>query len=225
MTRQRLQKGFTLVEILIASVMITLIMSIAYTGYFSITNSTKRCNYKLYSLDQNRTLLTALARQISCSYESSITDADNAEKINYFNTENNAIDNHILNFVTTRAAFAETHRDPGLWNLTYRLDEKKGILYIDKKNFVPESKTAGDKRDWLKVADNVEYLRLEFFNGEEWTAEWNYKERGKLPAAVRIKLGIKDGNEQVYNCQTAVNVASFGKDFGSNSLYSVEDKL
>ena len=43
---------------------------------------------------------------------------------------------------------------------------------------------------------NVHSLNLEYFDGTEWTAEWDYEGQGGYPDAVKIDLELRDSNDE-----------------------------
>jgi len=214
------QKGFTLLEILVSVTMIALIVSIVFAGYLAIIKTTERGNTKLSSLKESRKLLTCLAGQLRCSY----TDLEKVNKhrqntnsqqrkpeengvINYFTTETTEQD--ILNFVTTNGTFSRHREIPGLWIMSYRLNENEGILYANRKRFIAGTKFRPEDKGWLPVAKNVNYLRLQFFDGERWVDSWDYMQKEKLPDSIRIELGFRGEDNQNYAYKTAVNTGCY----------------
>ncbi len=228
MSYTRSKKGFTLVEILIALVLIATILSMVYGSYFATSKSARVCQARIMMCHQGRTTLDQMARQIRCAYAGIIKDADidsgthqkrivREDGMNYFTGGRNASNGEILHFVTTNG-FVGTQGKPvkGLFEMTYRFDKRLGTLFLSRRRFIGTIKKT-PKREWMPIAKNIEYLDLEFFNGRQWLSRWDYEDKEKLPSAVRMEIGCRDEDNRRYDYRTVTYVSCHENDAGTNT--------
>ena len=219
MSDTRGKNGFTLVEILIALALIATILLMVYGSYFATSRSARVCQARIAMGHQGRTTLDQMARQIRCAYAGIARDEDfresNKERkrivhedgMYYFTGSRNASNGEILHFVMTNG-YAEAGEKPakGLFEVTYRLDKREDTLFLSQRRFIGKTKKA-PKRDWRAIAKNIEYLDLKFFDGHKWQRRWDFEDTKKLPSAVRIEMGCRDGDDRRYDYSTIAHIA------------------
>ena len=206
------RSGFTLIEILVAAAIILSILSFVYGTYFTISKSTQATRAKLTISQQTLKVLTRLTRQIRCSYADTVSDSayitepvfERKEK----KTQNNPdffsgyTDNpseEILHLITTNKFGMPQNSPEGLFDVTYRFDKSKGQLYLSQKRFVGTTKNTAEKKLWQPIAENVQSLKLAFFDGQKWSNKWTFKDRKKLPNAVKIDITFRDQTDRNIN--------------------------
>jgi len=211
--------GFTLVEILIALALIATILLMVYGSYFATSRSARVCQARISMGHQGRTTLDQMARHIRCAYAGTARDEDfgksatrqkrivHEDGMYYFTGNRNASKGEILHFVMTNG-YAEAGEKPaeGLFEVTYKLDKREDTLFLNQRRFVGKTKKA-PKKDWRPIAENIEYLDLEFFDGQEWLRRWDFEDKKKLPSAVRIEMGCRDGDNRRYDYRTVARIS------------------
>jgi len=202
--------GFTLVEILVAMAIIVTIVSMVYGSYFVTSKSTQACNSRITLSQQGRKVLEQMARQIRCSYAGKADKHTNptsipqqkkavrASAIDYFNGNSEEPSGEILHLVTTNGLFSGPDQAKGLFNITYKFDKSRGTLSLSQRRFVHTSKAHIEQKSWRPLIRNVEYVELAFFDGQQWLAEWDFKEKKELPYAAKITIACKDENSRRY---------------------------
>ncbi|MFC1634998.1 type II secretion system protein GspJ [Planctomycetota bacterium] len=236
MSFTRGKSGFTLVEILIALALIATILSMVYGSYFATSRSARVCQARIAMCNQGQMTLDQIARQIRCAYASLAKDADlgksgaqqkrivRKDSMNYFTGSRNASNDEILRFVTTNG-FAEAKEKPvkGLFVMTYRFDRRAGTLFLSQRRFIGTTKKA-QKRDWMPIAKNIEYLELEFFDGMKWLRRWDFEDKKKLPSAVRMEIGCRDEDNRQCDYGTVAHISCRNKRAGTHTetLVSVD---
>ena len=215
------QSGFTLIEILVAAAIILSILSFVYGTYFAISKSTQATRVKLTLSQQALKVLTQLTRQIRCSYADTVSDSayttkpvsERKEK----KTQNNPdffsgyTDNpseEILHLITTNRFDMSQNSPEGLFDVTYRFDKSKGQLYLSQKRFVGTTKNTAEKKLWQPIAENVQSLELAFFDGQQWLNKWTFKDRKRLPNAVKIDITFEDETSRTYKYGTVAYICS-----------------
>jgi len=205
--RGGLRTGFTLVEIMVAAAIIVTIVSMVYGSYFATAKSTEVCKARMILSGQTRRVLRQMARQIRCSYLSKTQERPDSagaksqeerkiteKQIIYFNCEPDAPGSEILHLVTTNGLFCQEGQANGLFDVAYKFDKDSGTLSVSQRRFVGTSEMLMEKRNWRPLLKNVECVELDFFDGQQWLSEWVFKQKKKLPVAVRIGITGKDEN-------------------------------
>ena len=216
--------GFTLIELLIAVALISSILCMVYGSYFATSKSAQTCKGMIEASEQGRKTLEQMARQIRCSYapaDANYTDAEPVESgskqtlqksmileenVCYFNGNSASPRGEILHMVTTNRLIGEKQPADGLFEVTYKFDKRASLLLLSQGEFTGTAQKTGD-RDWQTVAEGVKSLELEFFDGDKWLRSWDFKDKKKLPSAVRIELSCEDENYRQYHYATVAYVS------------------
>ncbi len=201
------QKGFTLLEILIAMSIVLIIFSVLYGTYFAATSSANRCNANITTTREARSLLAKISRQVRCAYVPTqsakrpstatsaadlITDVD--EQV-IFRADTEDRDGIILRMVTTAGIFHDQLSRHGPFQVAYKYDSDQSILFYTQQLIATRSDSHPQQYEWFPLAENVESIELSFFDGLKWIDHWNRLEQNQqLPYAVKIEIVINDTN-------------------------------
>ena len=205
--RGGLRTAFTLVEVLVAAAIIVTIVSMVYGSYFATAKSTEAYKAKMALSGQMRKVLGQMARQIRCSYVSKTEERTDLSgtispgkkeisksPIIYFNYEPDVPGGEILRLVTTNGLFFQEGQADGLFDVAYKFEKSSGTLSLSQRRFVGTPEKLMEKRNWRPLLRNVECVELDFFDGQQWLPKWDFKQKKKLPYAVRIGITSKDEN-------------------------------
>ncbi len=215
------KNGFTLVEILVAMMIIVTIVSLVYGSYFATSKSTQAYKSRIALFQQGRKVLGQMARQIRCSY------AGTAEKpappatltsiyqqreeipenvISFFDSDQDNPSGEILHLVTTSAFWPRKDLTDGLFEAAYKFDKNKGALFLSQRRFTSTPENAVQKRNWQLIASNISRLELASFDGQQWLKNWNFNDKKRLPQAVKIEISCEDENYRQYHYGTIAYV-------------------
>jgi type II secretion system protein J len=213
------KNGFTLVEILVAVAIIAAILSMVYGSYFATSKSAQACKTRIALSRQGRKVLVQMARQIRCSYVGSAKEytyptrpvSQQREKIpekaiSYFNGDADDAGGEILHLVTTNSILGGQAPVDGLFEVTYKFDKSNGTLVFSEERFVNVPQSVVEKKIWQPLAENIECVELAFFDGQQWLPRWDFKEKKKLPYAVKINITCEDENYRQYHYDTVAYV-------------------
>lgn len=188
--------GFTLLEVLIASAILTVILTMAYTILITTLNSRKYIDDRAQIERIGNRLLDFIGRDIQGAYMYQVQDDK------YFfarkKGKNTEID-FISNTDSILLAPGGGHSD--LCEVGYLLRANKGsdVFRIIRREdfFVDDDPYNGGTG--IKLYDNITSFRLKFYDGTRAISEWDSKKQKKLPRAVEIQLGIKlDENIRIF---------------------------
>ncbi len=220
------QKGFTLLEILIAMSIVLIIFSVVYGTYFAATSSANRCNANITTTREARSLLAKISRQLRCVYVPThpqpvkrastatlaadlITDVDE-QMIFQADTEDK--DGIILRMVTTAGIFHDRLSRHGPFQVAYRYDSDQGILFYTQQLIATRPESHPQRYEWFPLAENVESIELSFFDGREWLDHWNRREQNqKIPCAVKIEVVMNNTNSGTCKIATTASPVCINK--------------
>ncbi len=190
-----------------------------YGTYFTISKSTQATRVKLTLSQQALKVLTRLTRQIRCSYADRVSDSTGTSKPvserkgkkpqnnpNFFAYHTDNPSEKILHLITTNRFGTPQNSPEGLFDVTYRFDKSKGLLYLSQKRFVGTTKNIAEKKLWQPIAENIQSLELAFFDGQQWLNKWTFKDRKKLPNAVKIDITFRDQTDRIYGYSTVAYI-------------------
>jgi prepilin-type N-terminal cleavage/methylation domain-containing protein len=213
------KSGFTLVEILVAVAIIVAIVSMVYGSYFATSRSAQECRTRIALSGQGRKVLGQMTRQIRCSYVGSAKEykypttliSRQREKIpeneiSYFNGNTDEPDGEILHLVTTNSILGGRASVNGLFEVTYKFDKSNRTLVFSEERFVNVPQSVVEKKNWQPIAENIQWVELAFFDGQQWLPKWDFEEKKKLPHAVKINITCEDENFRQYNYGTVAYV-------------------
>jgi prepilin-type N-terminal cleavage/methylation domain-containing protein len=217
--------GFTLVELLVAFAIILAIVTMVYGSYFATSESAQVYKSRLAIYEQVRKVLDGMSQQVRCLYAdtSGVTARNPTDEpkdvIRYFEGNTDAMNGEILHFVTTHGIFCGQQEANGLFDVIYRFDRRAGTLYLSQTSFINGATKRIEKRNpstplgmvslsnhWRPLAENVRDVELAFFDGKQWVSEWDFKQKRKVPRAVKVSITCEDENQRQYSCSTIADV-------------------
>lgn len=219
MNNRPCKNGFTLVEILVAVGIIAAIISMVYGTFLATTKASERYKSRITLYQQERKALSQIARQIRGAYAGlneepntagtsafQSTKIINAGKIRYFEGNLDTTGGEIMHIVTTNGIFIDQKPVDGLFEVAYKLDKSSGTLFRSQGRFIRTSIDTGKKIYWQPIADNIENIKLTFFDGQQWLNNWDFNDKRKLPFAVKISISCEDENHRKYFYDTVAYI-------------------
>jgi general secretion pathway protein J len=190
-------RGFTLVEVLLAMSLSALLLTAVYWTYFSINRSIDAASEGQEALETGRMLCELIKKDIrgvSAARYPVVGKSDIVEGRSLGEIE----------FVTT--AGLETDRLK-LRRVGYALitDDKDRMILIRK-----ESKDLNNPLDEtakvFEVSRIISSFHLEFFNGTEWVAKWDSGSSATLPKQIRVTVDVVDakGENRKFTAEESV---------------------
>jgi len=212
--------GFTLLEILIAVTIFSIIISVVYGSYYAALQSARRCQTKIAQSRQARSLLTRMARQIRCCYlpptpKPAVTDEKTTATMPlpensplYFRGGTDHPEKIILYLTTTAAGFRDNDLPWGPFEVAYKYDALNQKLYYHQQKFIPIPKNPPHQWNWSPLAQNVSGIELTFFNENRWFTAWDFKDKKTLPQSVKISLYLSDADHEPAMFSTIAPIAA-----------------
>lgn len=214
--RSRLQcrttnSGFTLIEVLIALFIGSLIFGVLYASFFQIMKSKEIAESELELYHEARVIFSRVTKDLSSVYPRGNVYMGNAEytsKVPYFVAKLENDNNTWVRFTSLSRAPSYNKSDSDQAEITYytqivdderSTDEKPLYSLIRREN----PYIGGDEEGVAySLSDRIVFFRLYFLTDDDVESEdsysdlWNSNDNLKLPKAVEINLVLKSPREE-----------------------------
>ena len=192
-------KGFTLLEILLAIALSALLLVTVYSAYFSIARAVYTTLETQELLETGRILLEMVKRDIRGISGTRFPLVSTVEEIN-----GKSVTNIVFVTSTAGSANALTWSKVGY---TLTQDRQGQWVFIKKA-----AKNPNDNLDEIgtvfEVSRLVNSFRLSFFDGTQWVDQWDSRSTGKLPKQVRISVELSDEKKNVQTFTAEEDISS-----------------
>ena len=173
------QAGFTLVEVLVSTAILSLIVAALYSTFFLSDRAVRGMDDSLLKLHECRMSLDIMGREADSLL------AGRGDRNSFFKIE----DRDIFGRQTSRFSFtAFSPLRPGLSAIAYYAEEKNGVLSIFKKIQAASGRTAGAKG--VEVMEGIDSFVVEARDSTtgKWTKTWEVSEANRLPDELRFTI-------------------------------------
>jgi type II secretory pathway component PulJ len=178
------KRSFTLIEILVASVILVIIVGSMTIIFLQANKSWTETEARLQVYQNAREALNTMSRDITCAYQSSSTIV----KFNY--------DGTTLYFT----AAVNTNYGTNEYDLSivgYRMSSTATNTLEKYKEDYNGTQTSGwtaTAGNWNPLAENITSLDFEFYDDttSAWVTSWNSGSKAYLPQAVKIQISAQD---------------------------------
>jgi general secretion pathway protein J len=188
----RRNKGFTLLEVLVALVLLVILSAALYGTYFSLMRGRDTAVEKMDERRELSATLDQLRRELSATYYNSANARLHfvVEDKDYFGKPASTLD-----FTAIAPPRSGTLIASDQVQLVYKVVEKEQKLLL-----------ARQARDLYVTVDPVSYPRMEelegflveCYDGSKWVKSWDTKlTASQLPKYVRVTIMVKEGEKNV----------------------------
>ncbi|MCH7926876.1 MAG: prepilin-type N-terminal cleavage/methylation domain-containing protein [Deltaproteobacteria bacterium] len=210
---QTTNKGFTLVEVLIALFIGSLILGVLYASFFQIIKSKEIAENELEVYHEARVIFSRITKDLNSIYPRGNVFLGKANYISdepYFEggLEN---DNSWIKFTSLSRAPSYNKSDSDQAQITYYIEEgeEDDDEDGDTKLFSlmrRENPYIGGNKDGISysLSDRIVFFRLDYLSGDiidsedSYIEEWNSNESQGVPRAIDIRLMLRSpGDEDV----------------------------
>jgi general secretion pathway protein J len=187
------ERGFTLIEILVAISILAIVLSSIYGIFTSVSRARERLDADSADYHRARVVFDRLGRELRGAY----FQRNNPDLV----FAGGADSPSVLEFeLTTTAVTPISQTGSGIANVRYLLTEdteedKDGLVLMRRERPVHQPASPNDTADMMRLVPGVEAMSLRFFNEGRWQTRWDGATSG-LPELVEISLqllGREDG--------------------------------
>jgi type II secretion system protein J len=188
------RRGFTLIELMLAILILAIMMSVIY----GMVVSTVQAQQRVDEVTAGSEIGPAILTQIRMDLEASFLPKE-GEYFVAIDRKGSTGDRDRVDFVSAVMAYGperegEEPRFHGINEIGYQVQEGRsdaslGILYRREDFFVDAEPLKGGRL--IEMYDRVRHLSFQFWDGEQWRQDWNSKrDKNTLPKAVKVELRI-----------------------------------
>lgn len=184
MTAVETEKGFTLLEVLVAVTITALLLTAIYGVFTSVSGAKQRLEAEGESYHQARVLYDRLGRELRGTYW---RQANSRTRFIGGRTR----DNYIFLELTTTAGTPFGGRRGGMSVVRYELrrdeEPQEPDTWVLMRNEYPTSDPDGPEREGYRLATGIRELGLRFYKNGQWEEEWDAARDG-LPQMVEVSI-------------------------------------
>ena len=197
-------KGFTLLEVLIAVTIMTLVVTVVYASFETAGRNVAQADAVRSSLDLGRTLLAKIATDVSNAYFSSAMNAKTTTTV-FSGKKGEAVSgNTTLRTDSLSLTTLTNWRQPNtaetdLWEVDYFFKQKPdgtGQVFYRRENRLPggADSPALEGGTAYEITDRVAGLQFRYNTGSQWVDEWDASQMRAVPKEVEITIVLNDGS-------------------------------
>ncbi len=173
------QRGFTLLEALIALAVFSVIMSILYLSLSSSINAMDKAEVSARTLQEGRSALDNLRREL----ESAFYSPDRDQTIFRF------MEKDLFGRAAAELEFTSfSYFTRGLFVIAYKAQEIKGRLTLLKKIYPTGS--SPENHQWETLIEDLHSFSFQVYNDGELVKTWDSSLTRSVPVEVRIAIGL-----------------------------------
>jgi general secretion pathway protein J len=182
-------KGFTLLEILIAVVLLGILSAALYGSYFTVLNARERASEGMEARRELGSTLDLIRREFAAAV---YNRDDKRLRFIVEDRDNFGRPASSLELTTMIPSSGQDRKESGISSVRYRLEEKdkRFILTRREQDIFFESADAKGYPQMERVSDFL----VECYDGSKWVKSWDTALNGALPKMLRATVHvIEDG--------------------------------
>ncbi|MBF0560136.1 MAG: prepilin-type N-terminal cleavage/methylation domain-containing protein [Nitrospirae bacterium] len=177
--RKDRDSGFTLIELMLAMVLLTIVLGAVYSSFFVSEKALNGLDESLLKMQECRKAIDILGRE--------------TESIFYNISDKNCIvrvdDRDFYGKQASRFSFtAYSPMVQGLAAISYYVEEKDGKLTLYKK--IRSYLKPDDSSPGVEIIEGVDSFMVEALSNAKWTKTWDASATATVPDQVRITITI-----------------------------------
>ena len=184
-------RGFTLVEVLLASIIGSLVAVVAFATFRSVTHSRQMVDYYSQAMAHGRYGLNLIRDDLANFYRSSDPDEMSVEGVK--GKLNDRPADRLIMYVVSDRKIKADRSEGDVYEVEYGLGyskEKNEYFLTRRCGAVEDIKTGNAKGELRRVASYISELKFEYYYGRQWLRQWY--QRGAVPEMVRISMQLVD---------------------------------
>ncbi|MBI3601143.1 MAG: prepilin-type N-terminal cleavage/methylation domain-containing protein [Nitrospinae bacterium] len=178
-------RGFALIELLIAVAITSILLTALYAAFFSIYRVTEAVEDKMERHLDTGSFLDQFVKEVNSAYFKT------TNSMTIFTGEKKGLTSFLSFTAFTRPVLKEGSPSSDLMSVSYFVEEENGVgtLYRETRN------PYGEEKSKLEVLKGIKGFEVGFFNGKDWASAWDASLEKRLPEAVRAAVITDEGKE------------------------------
>nr|WP_320049900.1 GspJ family type II secretion system protein [uncultured Desulfuromonas sp.] len=191
--------GFTLIEVLVAIMLLSLVMTTVYGVFSALSTTQKRLQGDSEAYHQARVIFDRLAREIRTCY------LDTGNSRSTFSSGIDSLGQPYLEFAST-SVLTTGHTPGGVSHVRYALEtdlgQSVGTLYRSAQPLYMTDEVARRQR----MSNQITRISWRFYDGNDWQDEWDSSITRTLPQTVEMQIVVHSATGQDVELMTAFDL-------------------
>ena len=185
------KKGFTLIEVLVALAILTVVLGAVYSTFFLSHRALDGLDDSMVKLQETRKTLDILRRELESVFYSERSEGSmlKIEDRDYYGKN-----------ATTISFTAFSNFRPGLSRITYRIREDDGKMKLMKNVKSPYMQTTTED---VELIEDIGEFSAEVRRQDQWIKTWDTEINRQVPDEIRITLSVPVKERQLAVFDTA----------------------
>lgn len=179
--------GFTLLEVLIAVVLLGILSTALYGSYFGVLQARERVSAGMESRRELGATLDLIRREVS-SAQFNLTD----KRLRFMveDRDNFGAPSSVLELTTLAPPSVQTIKESGIVAVTYRMAEKntKQSLTRYERDLFSEDQAVYA----YPQMERINSFLVECYDGTKWVKSWDTAINRNLPKSVRVTVQVEE---------------------------------
>ncbi|MDD2580391.1 MAG: GspJ family type II secretion system protein [Desulfuromonadaceae bacterium] len=181
--------GFTLLEVLIAVILLGILSTALYGSYFSVMRARDRASSGMESRRELGATLDLIRREVS-SAQFNPTDKLHPLKFVVEDRDNFGTQSSTLELTTLAPPAVQNFSESGIVVVTYRIAEKDKKLTLTRQERDLFSEDSASRA--YPQMEQISSFLVECYDGSKWVKSWDTAINNKLPASVRVTIQVEE---------------------------------
>lgn len=186
-----LNRGFTLLEVLIAVILLGILSTALYGSYFTVMRARDRASSGMESRRELGATLDLIRREVSSAmFRTNGANEQHPLRFVVEDRDNFGVPSSTLELTTLAPPAVQTFSESGIVIVTYRIAEKdkKLTLTREERDLFSEDSTP---RAYPQMEQISSFL-VECYDGSKWVKSWDTSINGVLPKSVRVTIQVEE---------------------------------
>lgn len=185
--------GFTLLEVLIAVVLLGILTAALYGSYFGVIQARDRASSGMESRRELGATLDLIRREVSSALP--VRAADKRLRLVVEDRDNFGTPSSTLELTTLAPPAGQSRSESGIVAVTYRMVEKdkKSTLTRQERDLSSEEGTTSA----YPQMEQISSFLVECYDGSKWVKSWDTAINNTLPKRVRVTVQVEEEGKQV----------------------------
>jgi len=186
-------RGFTLIEIMIAVVLLGILSAALYGSYFTVLNARERASEGMEARRELGSTLDLIRREFASAPK--FDRNDKSLRLVVEDRDNFGKPASSLEMTTLVPSSGQGRKESGISVVRYRLEEKdkRFILTRREQDIFFES---ADAKGYPQM-ERISSFLVECYDGSKWVRSWDTALNGRLPAMMRVTVNVLEDGKPV----------------------------
>ncbi len=180
-------KGFTLLEVLIAVVLLGILSAALYGSYLGVLRARERASSGMESRRELGATLDLIRREVSSAM---FNRSDKRLRFVVEDRDNFGVPSSTFDMTTLAPPGGDRRSESGVVAVTYRMAEKNKIFTLTRQ----ERDLFSEETIILAYPqmEQISAFLVECYDGSKWVKSWDTAINGALPKSVRVTVQVEE---------------------------------